>query len=295
MVQQCPRHTTRADTHQSAIAPPTAPTNSVVPSTTRGDTGARPTATFDQLVGTDGKQVHIRCVGGGDTTTLLLSGFGGDTTSWVTVEPALATHTRVCSYDRPGTGISDPATSTVTFRTQATDLHALLETVGEPGPYVVVGHSFGGAESVMFASLFADEVDGLVLIDASPTTWPEALCAVPEGGSEAAAILSGVCTDTFPPNGNSEQLDVIAAFAEVGQIGSLGTLPMAVITAMSRELPAGLAASEADRLAQTWNEGQQDWLKLSPDAHLVSVDHSGHHIHIDQPTVVIDEIIRLIS
>jgi len=168
------------------------------------------------------------------------SGFGGDTTSWGTVEPALATQTRVCSYDRPGTGTSDPATSTATFSTQATDLHALLRTVGEPGPYVVVGHSFGGAEAVMFASLFADEVAGLVLIDASPTTWPAALRAVPDDGSEAAAILSGLCTDTFPPNGNSEQLDVIAAFAEVAQIVSLGSLPMAVITATHRKIPLDL-------------------------------------------------------
>ena len=107
-------------------------------------------------------------MGQGDTTVVLIAGFGGDTTGWAKVEPAIAAHARVCSYERPGTGTSDPATLTATFTTEATDLHALLSTVGEPGPYVVVGHSFGGAEAVTFASLFADEVTGLVLIDASP-------------------------------------------------------------------------------------------------------------------------------
>jgi pimeloyl-ACP methyl ester carboxylesterase len=238
--------------------------------------------------------VHVRCVGHGDTTVVLIAGFGGDTTGWVKVEPAIATRARVCSYERPGTGTSDPATATATFTTQATDLHSLLHTIGEPGPYVVVGHSFGGAEAVTFASQFADEVTGVVLIDASPTTWPAALCTVPDDGSSAATMLRTTCTGAFVPTGNSEHLDVVAAFAEASRIISLGTLPMAVITATDRVLPAGLAAAEVTRLTDTWNAGQQTWMALSTAAHLVSVDHTGHHIEIDQPGVVIDEITHLL-
>jgi pimeloyl-ACP methyl ester carboxylesterase len=245
------------------------------------------------LVGAAGERVHIRCVGEGATTVLLISGFEAGAAGWAKIEPAIAARARVCSYERPGTGTSDPATSTETFTTQATDLHALLSTVGEPGPYVVVGHSFGGAEAVTFASLFADEVTGLVLIDASPTTWPAALCAVPDDGSDAATMLRAIC-GTFAPSGNGEQLDAVAAFGEVAQIVSLGSLPMAVITATHRELPADLAASEVDRLNGAWNLGQTDWMALSTAAHLVSVEHTGHHIEIDQPSVVIDEITRLI-
>ena len=55
---------------------------------------------------------------------------------------------------------------------------------------MVVGHSFGGAEAVTFASLFADEVTGLVLLDASPTSWPTEVCAVPDDGSDMAAQLA---------------------------------------------------------------------------------------------------------
>ena len=75
---------------------------------------------------------------------------------------------------------------------------------------------------------------------------------------------------------------------------SLGSLPMAVITATHRELPADLAASEVERLNDAWNQGQQTWMALSTDARLVPVDHTGHHIEIDQPGVVIDEITRLL-
>jgi pimeloyl-ACP methyl ester carboxylesterase len=290
--------TTGASTSSVAI-PVTSIVNSTsstpaVPTSATATSAPRPTATIDHLVGSSGARVHVRCVGHGDTTVVLVAGFGGDTTGWVKVEPAIASRARVCSYDRPGTGTSDPATSTSTFTSQATDLHTLLRRIGEPGPYVVVGHSFGGAEAVTFASLFTDEVTGVILIDASPTTWPAALCAVPDDGSSAATMLRTTCTGAFVPTGNSEHLDVAEAFAEASRIASLGALPMAVITATDREFPAGLAATEATRLTQVWNQGQRAWMALSTSAHLVSVDHTGHHIEIDQPGVVIDEITRLL-
>ena len=171
----------RTDHNRHDRAPPTTTITADAP-TTAVTTVARPTATIDELVGAEGERVHVRCVGEGDTTVVLIAGFGGDTTGWANVEPAIAARARVCSYDRPGTGTSDPATATATFTTEATDLHDLLRTIGEPGPYVVVGQSFGGAEAVMFAALYADEVSGLALVDASPTTWPAALCSVPDDG-----------------------------------------------------------------------------------------------------------------
>lgn len=264
-----------------------------MPSTSVATAAPRPTAAMDDLVGPAGRRVHVRCVGHGDKTVVLMAGFGGDSTGWATVESAISASARVCSYDRAGTGTSDPATSTTTFAMQATDLHTLLRTLGEPGPYVVVGHSFGGAEAVTFASMFAHDVTGVVLIDASPTTWPAALCAVPEDGSNAATTLHSVCY-TFVPTGNSEHLDVAAAFTEASHIVSLGSMPTTVITATRRELPSDLAASEVDRLNTAWNQGQRAWTALSTTSHLVTVDHTGHHIEIDRPGVVIDEITRLL-
>ena len=276
-----------------ATTMPPASTTTAPTTTASATSEPRPTASFDQLVGVEGARVHVRCVGHGDTTVLLIAGFGGDTTNWVNVEPAIATRARVCSYDRPGTGTSDPATMTTTFTTEATDFHNVLKTIGEPGPYVVVGHSFGGAQAIAFASLFADDVTGIVLIDASPTTWPAAACSVADDGSDMAAMMRASCTGAFLPTGNSERIDVAAAFAEVAEIAPFGSLPMAVITATDRDL-ADMTAPEVAHLTEVWNQGQQDWMALSTASHLVSVDHTGHHIEIDQPGVVINEITRLL-
>lgn len=280
---------------------PTSATAPTVPSTTTTSTTtaptttvARPTATVDEQVEVSGHRVHVRCTGHGATTVLLIAGFETGSESWSKVEPAIDTQTRVCAYDRPGTGTSDPATTTETFATQASDLRAVLATVSEPGPYVIVGHSFGGAEAVTFASTFTAEVIGLVLVDASPVAWPAAICAVADDHSDAATMLRGLCASWSTPLGNVEHLDVFAAFTGASNITSLGSLPMTIITAVARTLPAGLAVAEVARLTRAWNDGQQQWARLSTDSRVLPVENTGHHIELDHPDIVIDAITRLL-
>ena len=220
---------------------------------------------------------------------LLISGFELGDENWGKVESDIAAHARVCSYARPGTGTSDPAVSTQSFATQATQLSALLATIGEPGPYVVVGHSFGGAEAVTFASRYPDQVRGLVLIDASPASWPTELCAVADDGSDMAATIDSTCAGWADPTANAEHLDVFASFNEVAGI-SLGSLPMTVITAVDRQL-ADLGATELARLTAAWNQGQQRWADLSTSSQVVPVEDTSHHIELDRPEVVIDAVV----
>ncbi len=125
-----------------------ASSTTVAPATTT--TVERPGQLVDELVSVSNGRMHIRCIGSGAMTVLLIAGWddGGD--KWGDIEPAISEHAHVCSYARFGTGTSDAPSSTQTFETQAADLHALLHKAGEPGPYVVLGHSFGGAEAVTF-------------------------------------------------------------------------------------------------------------------------------------------------
>ena len=52
------------------------------------------------------------------------------------------------------------------------DLHGLLQAAGEKPPYVLAGYSFGGLLSLLYAGTYPDEVDGIVLVDATlPLEW----------------------------------------------------------------------------------------------------------------------------
>jgi pimeloyl-ACP methyl ester carboxylesterase len=261
---------------------PVHPTSTVEPAAGAVD---RPTEPVDGLVAIDHGRMHLRCVGVGPTTVVLVAGWGDGGESWGAIEPTISEHARVCSYARFGTGTSDAPASTQTFDTQAIDLHALLDAAGEPGPYVVLGHSFGGAEAVTFASKYPEEVAGLVLLDASPTTWPTTVCSVP--------AYAPLCTVMHDPNLDPERLDTISAFEAVDAIGSLGDLPMTVITAAHRQ-DAALAPAELARLDAAWSEGVQRWATLSPSATVVVVEDTGHHIEVDQPALVVDQVLDLL-
>lgn len=102
---------------------------------------ARPTLPMDKLASA-GARLHIRCVGPGPRTVLVISGFTIDGDSWGAVEAQLCDCARVCSYARFGTGSGTAAPTDQTFATQADDLANLLATTGVPGPYIVVGRSF---------------------------------------------------------------------------------------------------------------------------------------------------------
>ncbi|MEV5161794.1 alpha/beta hydrolase [Streptomyces sp. NPDC053728] len=71
-------------------------------------------------------------------------------------------------YDRAGTGWSEPTALPRTAADVTSELHALLRTAGVPAPYVLVGHSLGGAYARHFAQHFPEDVAGLLLLDPFP-------------------------------------------------------------------------------------------------------------------------------
>ncbi|MDQ1635738.1 MAG: hypothetical protein QOJ32_2547 [Frankiaceae bacterium] len=128
---------------------------------TEGMTGA--------LYDVGGHRLHMTCTGTGGPTVVLESGLGGSSPLWAPIAGAVSGTTRVCAYDRAGTGWSDEASGPQDSQAVVTDLHRLLDVAGEHGPYVLAGHSVGGVYALTFAARYPDQVAGLVLLDsASP-------------------------------------------------------------------------------------------------------------------------------
>jgi pimeloyl-ACP methyl ester carboxylesterase len=123
-----------------------------------------------QLIDVGGHRLHLYCVGEGAPgrpTVVLEALSGGFSSQWGWVQPELARHARVCSYDRAGYGWSEPAPAPLGLGQAAADLHTLLERGGVQGPYLLVGHSIGGLYVREFAVRYPDEVAGLALLDSS--------------------------------------------------------------------------------------------------------------------------------
>src|SRR5438477_167711 len=119
-----------------------------------------------QLVDVGGFRLNLYCMGSGSPTVVFDSGWGDWAPAWSTVQPQIAKWTRACSYDRAGTGFSDPGPMPRTSVRIAEELRTALHRAGMVGPYILVGSAFGGDNMRTFAYLYMDEVAGLVLDDA---------------------------------------------------------------------------------------------------------------------------------
>jgi pimeloyl-ACP methyl ester carboxylesterase len=125
-----------------------------------------------RLVQVNAERMHIHAIGEGTPTVVFESGMGASCLSWTLVQPHVAQFARAVSYDRAGHGWSDRMDEPRTARQIAQELHALLDATGVPGPYVLVGHSFGGYVNMAFAHLYRDDVAGMVLVDSlHPAEW----------------------------------------------------------------------------------------------------------------------------
>jgi pimeloyl-ACP methyl ester carboxylesterase len=134
-----------------------------------------------QLVDVGPYRLHLECTGSRGPTVVLEPGAGGSAASMGLIAPAVARDSRVCVYDRAGRGWSDPAASPPDGAQIATDLHTLLDRAHGPGPYVLVGHSFGGLYVRTYAAKYPEEVAGLVLVDS--TAANDNRVSQPEAGS----------------------------------------------------------------------------------------------------------------
>ena len=112
-------------------------------------------------------KLNLDCSGHGSPTVILDSGMSVPAVGWMKVQPEAARFARVCSYDRAGYGWSEPGPPPRTSLQIARELKALLDAAGEKGPYVLVGHSFGGYNIRVYTGLYPNDVVGLVLVDAS--------------------------------------------------------------------------------------------------------------------------------
>jgi pimeloyl-ACP methyl ester carboxylesterase len=263
-----------------------------------------PTETdIDELVDLgSGRSVKLVCRGTGSPTVLFVSGTRGAADEWSTLLPdaapgtvstfdAVSQNTRACAYDRPGTfldsgapTISTPVAQPTTATRSADDLHALMAAADQNGPYVVVGLSWGGMIAQQFARTYDDEVVGLVLLDSAseylqttftPEQWAAWMAVVANSVDEAGSEVP-----SYEPS-----------IAELRATPALPAMPTVVV---SSDQPWDLQVTPGASTWPGWVAAQAE-LARSLDAMHITQTESGHGLPVEQPALVTEAILEVVS
>jgi hypothetical protein len=236
---------------------------------TAADPMATPSVDGRFPVGGEGRLLALRCWGSGSPTVVYGGGESG-IRDWSdsSITRGLVSRTRVCLYDRAGTGISDPAPNRKRqLDDVARDLHDLLTAARVAPPYLLVGQSGGGFDVYHYAGRYPTDVAALVLLD------------VPAG--QATMPPADVVELAWDNPGNKEHVDFVAAERQMA-LHRLAIRPIPVTVVTARD---GQSAEHPDE--------QRVWLEGSSHPVQVVLD-GGHNIDQDDPADVLAEIEKVL-
>jgi pimeloyl-ACP methyl ester carboxylesterase len=268
-----------------------------------------------------GFKMHIDCTGAGTPSVILDSGLGDAFVSWRKVQPAISKFAYVCSYDRAGLGYSDSSSRPRTSQVIAEELHALLHAAGIDPPYVLVGHSMGGYDVRLFASLYRSEVAGMVLVDASHPdqenrfppeiknmegtelreseflefTTPFGLPRLLDLCDDNAVVRAAECNFHSAREGVAEIKAFRESAAQAASTGSLGDMLLAVLSHDPDKRLADLSPDVAKPVNEAWETMQEELARLSTRGTQTIAKGSSHYIQIDRPEIVIDAVRNVVN
>ena len=269
-----------------------------------------------ELVDVGGYRLHINCTGTGSPTVVIDAGQGDWSTSWGVVQQEVAKTTQICTYDRAGLGWSETGPLPRDAAHFAKELHTLLQNANVPGPYVMVGHSLGGATVRVFVSEYASDVAGVVLIDSmnpGQATQPH-VQAQSQSDPQSQPFSLQAALARFGIARLIVKLPVIASSVEAGQEAyyPLFARPQSLQTSANElgGIPASLAQADAVKTFDDlplivltarlntnpgWPRWQKELLELSSNSQQVFAENSGHTIQADEPEAAVAAILNMIE
>jgi len=265
-----------------------------------------------------GRKMYLKCRGKGSPIVVFVGGLRASAEDWSIADksapavfPEVGKFTRVCACDRPGAPVgekpsrSDPVPQPTTAKDAVADLHALLSAAGETGPYVLVGHSYGGLVVRLYASTYPKDVSGLVLVDALSEGLQDA--ETPEQWAIQRKLVQSDVPESLALYPALERIDVDRSFDQVRASPPLRSIPLVVLSAdrpWGPQIPAMIKAGKLPKdvppnfgyVTDAAQKKAQDRLaKLVLNAKHTTNTNSGHEIHKEQPQLVIDAIREVVE
>jgi pimeloyl-ACP methyl ester carboxylesterase len=228
-------------------------------------------------------KLHMVCKGSGSPTVVYFDGLGGGSTPQVMagLAPLLTERHRFCSYDRVNTGRSETEQAMHTGADSVRDLHALLAAADVPGPYLLLGWSWGGVLASMYAGTYPDDVRGLLLLESALPTDDEIEVLYPaEELERSKAEWNAV-----------EREDLYLTLDEAKK--AVRSVPDVPVAFLAVEPPA--PANDLDKRIQLLREVKRaEFVAQFRQGKLVPVD-AEHDIAADKPELVAAEVQRIVA
>ncbi|MEN3276505.1 MAG: hypothetical protein V7631_2295 [Massilia sp.] len=226
-----------------------------------------------------GETVEYVMAGEGGPGVVLVNGSGGPVDAWFKVFAALASERCTFAHNRPGIGASSKPVRAQTADEMVEALRDVLETVGVPRPYVLVGHSLGGLVVNLFARLYPEEVAAVVLLEA---TSPDDVRVLPQHENALQRGLKALGERLMPAHPLAETRHLDQTLAELEAAPPFPPIPLYVVT--GEQHPLRWATPVAQREARARH--QRALVTLSPLGKQVMAKGSGHFPQFSEPELV---------
>ncbi|WP_377888001.1 alpha/beta fold hydrolase [Alkalihalobacillus sp. R86527] len=213
-------------------------------------------------------------------TVVMDAGYGDYSKGWKSIVSEVASLTEVLVYDRAGLGKSEASSNPRTSLEMVRELKELLEKMRMTPPYLLVGHSFGGVNVRLYASIFPDDVSGLLLVDATPEDYRERF--LPTMSEEFQEAYN----NQFTLEGNYDEFG--ESLRQLKEYKMRLSVPLIVLSAGKKDY-------YSDESQKLWNLLQEETLQISSNSERIIAENSAHYIQDDEPLIVIDAIKRLLE
>ncbi|MBS1681180.1 MAG: alpha/beta fold hydrolase [Bacteroidetes bacterium] len=244
----------------------------------------------DQYVVVEGSKMHYQTSGTGSATVVFESGHGDNLNTWNSVFSETAKFAKAVRYDREGYGLSETITQPTSYRQIAARLHELLQKANINSPYILVGHSLGGALIRAYAKLYPTEVAGFVFVDplneymGAKWTQEQKIKQVTsdESGVRRDSMAMKTGAATYMAEWKIMRQDLLNGFSEINSF-ALPDVPMVLLVAGKNPfLRNGLRELYANEMSE-----------LS-EARFTELAQSPHNIQNYDPAVVVEAIRRVV-
>lgn len=221
----------------------------------------------------DGRSVTMVCTGSGRVPVVFQAGGNDPGAYWDGLIAALGPNVLACVFDRPGVAPSAPSPTLLSPRSVSKTLASVLKQASLGPRVVLVGHSIGGLNALVFGATHPQEVAGAVLFDPSEAKFFEA--------TNAGAILTSYGYDQ---TGVNSQIRAVTRWPNV---------PLAILSRDPAKAVADGQATAAQE--QIWTAGAIRYARLSSKGSRTVVPGATHYVYLDAPDVALSAIRRVLQ